>query len=89
MIARRVIQLLKPFDVRCLVYDPYLSDGEMTKLGVELRSLKEIFEMSDVVSIHTPLLPETQGMIRGKMVETMKPGATLINTARGGFNSRK
>jgi len=84
MIARRVIQLLKPFDVRCVVYDPYLTESEINDLGVELCSLQKIFEWSDVVSIHTPLLPETQGMIRGNMVEAMKPQATLINTARGG-----
>jgi phosphoglycerate dehydrogenase-like enzyme len=84
MIARRLIQLLKPFDVRCVVYDPYVTESEMKELGVELCSLHEIFERSDVISIHTPLLPETRGMIRGKMVEAMKPGATLINTARGG-----
>jgi phosphoglycerate dehydrogenase-like enzyme len=83
MIARRLIQLLKPFDVRCLVYDPFVTESEMNELGVELCSLQEIFDLSDVVSIHTPLLPETRGMIRGQMVEAMKPGATLVNTARG------
>jgi phosphoglycerate dehydrogenase-like enzyme len=84
MIGRRVIQLLKPFDVRCVVYDPYVNKSEMNELGVEVCSLDEIFERSDIVSIHTPLLPETQGMISGRMVEAMKPGATLINTARAG-----
>jgi len=83
MTARRLIELLKPFEVRCLAYDPYVTEKEMSELGVELCSLQELFERSDVVSIHTPLLPETRGLIRGKLVEKMKPGATLVNTARG------
>ena len=84
MVARRLVQLLKPFDVHCLVYDPYVTEGEMAELGLELCSLQQIFERSDVVSIHTPLLPETAGFINGKLVSALKPGATLINTARGG-----
>jgi len=84
MTARRLIQLLKPFDVHCVVYDPYVTESEMRKLGVEPCTLEAIFERSDVVSIHTPLLPETKGLVNGKLIESMKPSATLINTARGG-----
>ena len=85
MIARRLIHLLKPFEVRCLVYDPFVNEKEMSDIGAELCSLQDIFEQSDVVSIHTPLLPETRGLVRGRLIEAMKPGATLINTARGGL----
>jgi phosphoglycerate dehydrogenase-like enzyme len=84
MIARQLIRLLKRFEVRCLVYDPFVTEKEVADLGAELCSLQEIFQRSDVVSIHTPLLPETRGMIKGRMIDAMKPGATLINTARGG-----
>jgi phosphoglycerate dehydrogenase-like enzyme len=85
MIARQLVQLLKAFDVRCLVYDPFVTEEEMADLGAELCSLQEVFEQSDVVSLHTPLLPETRGMVRGRLIESMKPGSTLINTARGGL----
>jgi phosphoglycerate dehydrogenase-like enzyme len=41
------------------------------------------FQRADVISLHTPELPETLGMISGELFAAMKPGATFINTARG------
>jgi len=82
-IARRLVALLRPFSVRILVHDPYLSGPEAARLGVEKASLNEVFEESEVVSIHTPWLPETERMIRGHHFERMRTGATFINTARG------
>ena len=83
MIARRVIELLKPFDIRCIVYDPFLSEVAADKLGVELCTLDEVFAYGDVVSLHAPDKPETCGMITGDHFLAMKPNATFINTARG------
>jgi phosphoglycerate dehydrogenase-like enzyme len=83
MIARRVIELLKAFEVNCIVYCPFLTEAEAAGLGVEKCSLAEVFHRSDVVSIHTPLLPETTGLITGDLIASMKEGATLINTSRG------
>lgn len=82
MIARRLIELLKPFDIDCLVYDPFLSPEEAGELGVTLCSLDEVFAESDVVSLHAPDKPETWGMITGGHFAMMKSGATFINTAR-------
>jgi phosphoglycerate dehydrogenase-like enzyme len=84
MIARRVIELLKSFDLRCIVYCPFLTEESAAELGVERASLRDVFRRSDVVSIHTPMLPETAGLITGELISSMKEGATLINTARGG-----
>lgn len=81
-IARKVAQLLKPFDLHIMAYDPFISPQEAAELGVELVSLEALFERSDVVSIHTPSLPETLNMIDRPLLERMKPGATFINTAR-------
>jgi phosphoglycerate dehydrogenase-like enzyme len=89
MIARRLIRLMKAFDVNCVVYDPFITPAEAAELGVELCSLFEVFHRSDVVSLHTPYLPETVGLISGQLIESMKPGATLINTARGGLIREK
>jgi phosphoglycerate dehydrogenase-like enzyme len=50
---------------------------------VELCSLEDIFRRSDVVSLHTPWLKETEGMVTGAHFELMKSGAVFINTARG------
>ena len=83
MIARRVQESLSRCDLRVLVYCPFLSEAEAAALGVELRSLDEVFQESDVVSLHTPNLPETRGLITGEHFESMKEGATFINTARG------
>jgi phosphoglycerate dehydrogenase-like enzyme len=83
MIGRRVVELLRPFDLKVIAYDPYVTLQEAADLNVELCSLDEIFQRSDVVSLHTPWLRETEGMIKGAHLASMKPHATFINTARG------
>ncbi len=83
MIGRRVAEFLKLLDVNVLAYDPYLTDQIAAELGVRLCSLDEIFHCSDVVSLHTPWLPETENLIRGHHFLSMKPNASFINTARG------
>lgn len=83
MIARKVAEMLAAYDVRVLVYCPYLDDVEAAVQGVERASLAEIFRESDVVSVHTPVLAETRGLIDGPLVASMKPDAALINTSRG------
>jgi phosphoglycerate dehydrogenase-like enzyme len=81
-IARRLITLLKPFDLRCIVYDPFLTRSEAAALGVELCTLEQAFREGDVVSLHAPDKPQTKGMINGEHFSAMKEGATFINTAR-------
>jgi phosphoglycerate dehydrogenase-like enzyme len=83
MIGRLVRERLRTFDVEVLAYDPYVDPVEAAKLGVELVSLDELFSECDVVSLHTPWLKETEGMIEGRHFERMKPRASFINTARG------
>jgi phosphoglycerate dehydrogenase-like enzyme len=82
-IGRLVLERLKPFNLKVVVYDPFLQEEEAAELNVELASLNEVFRRADVVSLHTPLLPETVGMIREEHFAAMKPNATFINTARG------
>lgn len=82
-VGRLVLERLRSFDLKVLVHDPYLSAEHATALGVEAVSLDEAFRLAEIVSLHTPLLPETHGLIRGKHFAAMKPGATFINTARG------
>lgn len=82
-IGRRVADSLRRHDLRVLGYDPYCSAAEAADLGIELAGLEEIFACADVVSLHTPLLDDTRGMITGRHFAAMKPGATFINTARG------
>jgi phosphoglycerate dehydrogenase-like enzyme len=82
-IGRRVINLLKPFDLDLVLFDPFLNVAEAQKLGVHLVSLDELMLVSDVISLHAPSLPQTRHMIGADALARMKAGATLINTARG------
>jgi phosphoglycerate dehydrogenase-like enzyme len=83
MDGRLVRERLRPFDLRVVAYDPYVTPEEARVIGVDLMSLEDLFESSEVVSLHSPLLPETEGMILGSHVASMKWNATLINTSRG------
>jgi phosphoglycerate dehydrogenase-like enzyme len=83
MIGRLVVQRLSILDVKILAYDPFVTAEEAAELGVELASLEEVFANSDVVSLHTPWLPETEKMINGALFRSMKEGAAFINTSRG------
>jgi phosphoglycerate dehydrogenase-like enzyme len=81
--ARTLLNMLWIFDLRLIAYDPFVDTAEAEQLGLELVTLDELFSRSDVVSLHTPLLPETTGIITGRHLASMKPDATFINTARG------
>jgi phosphoglycerate dehydrogenase-like enzyme len=83
MIGARVARLMQPFDMKVIAYDPFASAERAAELKLELVSLEDVFRRSDVISLHTPWLPETVGMINGRLLSSMKAGATLINTARG------
>lgn len=82
-VGRLVRERLRPFDLNVLAYDPYLNYRDADDLDLELVSLEELFSRSDVVSVHTPLLDGTRGLITGALIEAMPHGATFINTARG------
>lgn len=82
-IARKLIDLLKPFDVEILASCPFLTVEEAQKLGVQLVDMETLFRESDVVSMHTALVEETVGMVTGDHLRLMKPFSTLINSSRG------
>ncbi|WP_232376237.1 hydroxyacid dehydrogenase [Amycolatopsis aidingensis] len=83
LIGRRVIELLRPYDLRVLLHDPYVTPEEAAELGAQAVGIGELFARSDVVSVHTPLLPATRGLVSRNLIATMRPDAVLINTARG------
>ncbi|MBO8184601.1 hydroxyacid dehydrogenase [Streptomyces spirodelae] len=83
LIGRRVIELLAAHDLRVLLYDPYVDAARAAELGAAKVELAELFASSDVVSVHTPLLPETRGLVSGELLALLRDGGTLINTARG------
>jgi D-3-phosphoglycerate dehydrogenase len=64
--------------------DPLLA-GEAIPPGVRRLEMDDLLEVSDVISLHVPVLPETRGLISASAVDQMKPGVWLINTSRGGL----
>jgi phosphoglycerate dehydrogenase-like enzyme len=82
-IGRRVIALLRPFDLDLAVHDPFLTERAAGELGIPALPLDELVARSDVLSLHAPALPETRHLMDGRRLALMPDGATLVNTARG------
>jgi D-3-phosphoglycerate dehydrogenase / 2-oxoglutarate reductase len=80
-----VAQRLNAFGMRVIAYDPYVSRDRAAQMGVELASLVEVLARADVVTVHLPKTPETTGLIGERELAAMRPGARLVNTARGGL----
>jgi len=75
--------------MKVIAYDPFLSEDAAAKLGVELVQLPEIFRRSDAITLHVPLNEQTRNMVAAPQIAQMKPGALLINCARGGLVDEK
>lgn len=82
-IGSTIVKLLQPFGVRILANDPVVSDELIKKYGVIFTTKEEVFGASDVVSLNLFYSPEVHHLINKKTLSLMKPGAFLINTARG------
>lgn len=82
-IARKVAERGRAFGLRVIAADPYIDEAAMAREGVEKVSLDDLLSRSDIVSLHTPLTPETRGLINAAAFARMKPDAILINTSRG------
>lgn len=82
-IGRRVIELLRPFDLVPALCDPYVDTAGAAALGVPLLPLDDLLRTSDVVTIHAPDTPETRHLIGARELALMPDGAVLVNTARG------
>ena len=82
-IGRNVSRRLQALDVHVLAYDPYADSEAAADCGCELVPLDELFRRSNVLSVHTPRLPETEGMVTADLLRSLPSGASFINTARG------
>ncbi|WP_329049392.1 hydroxyacid dehydrogenase [Streptomyces violaceus] len=82
-IGRRVLELLRPFDLRPALTDPYAGEEEAAALGVPLLPLDDLLRTSGIVTVHAPETPETHHLIGRRELALMPDGAVLINTARG------
>lgn len=83
VIARLVRERLRSFEVEVIVYDPFLDEAEARREGMRKVGLDELFATADAVSVHTPHLPETVGLIQGQHFNRLRAGACFVNTARG------
>jgi phosphoglycerate dehydrogenase-like enzyme len=85
-IGKEVARRLRGFDVRVLYYDPMRATADVEQgLGVTYADLDALVREADIVSLHLPLMPQTANIIDTKRIAAMKPGAVLINCARGGL----
>jgi len=82
-VGRLTAEKLGGYDLEVLAYDPFATPESAAALGVRLLPLEDLFAQSDVVSLHTPWLPETENLVGESLLRSMKSGATILNTSRG------
>jgi len=85
-IARKTIELLRAFGMKQpLAFDPFATTEMAASAGARLVTLDQLLQQADFVSIHCPLTDKTRDLIGSRELALMKPGACLLNTARGGI----
>ena len=84
-IGRIVGRLLVAFGARVLVYDPYASADALAADGVVQVDLDDLLDRSDIVSLHARLTPETTHILDETALRRLRPGAIVVNSARGGL----
>jgi len=82
-VAQEVTRRLLAFGVKVVYSDPYVTEEQVKELRAVRMELRDLLRISDIVSIHCGLTPETEHLIGREQLREMKPGAYLINTARG------
>ncbi len=83
-IGAAVAERAKAFGMQIIAYDPVLTSDEIGKRGGKPVSLDDLLTMSDFITLHIPLTPESMGIINTAAFEKMKPGVRIICAARGG-----
>jgi D-3-phosphoglycerate dehydrogenase len=78
-----VAERLAAFRMRVIAYDPYVPAARAAQLGVRLVGLDELLAQSDFISVHLPRNPETVGLLGERELRLVKPGARIVNAARG------
>ena len=80
-----VAQLAQGLRMKVVAFDPHIRPELVEKMGGRLLDLDELLACSDYISIHTPLTPETKGLLNKELFQKMKDGVILVNCARGGI----
>ena len=88
-IGRRVGELARAFKMDVVAYDPYLKQEDFEKEHAKGLSTEELLKVSDYVTIHVPLTPETKDLVSAKSIEYMKDDCIVLNMSRGGIVNEK
>jgi len=81
IVAERAVGLR----MKVIGYDPFVTAETAARIGVELVTLEQMYPRADYITIHTPLIPETRGLIGRDAIAKMKKGVRIVNCARGGI----
>ena len=84
-IGQRVARVARALDMDVVAFDPFLPEDRAAGLGIPLAPLEEVLATADVVTLHLPRTPQTAGLLGRQALASMKPGARIINAARGGI----
>lgn len=84
-IGRVVASRARAMGMTIVAYDPFIAQEQARDLEIELAPLDEVYSRADFLTVHTPLTAETRGIINSEVLAKMKPGARIINCARGGL----
>lgn len=84
-IGQLVATMVRPFEMRTLVFDPFVAEDTAKQLQAELVDLETLVSQADFICLHCAETPETTGLINRELMEKVKRGAYLINLARGGI----
>lgn len=84
-IGREVAYRMQAYGMTTIGYDPMVSAEEAAKSNIEYMQLDKLWPLADFVTVHTPLIPQTKGMINEKVFSGCKAGMKVVNVARGGI----
>ena len=85
-IGREVASRARAFDMNVVAFDPFLTDDQAEALKIKrVETVDEMLPLIDYLTVHTPLTPETKGLIGMEQLDKVKPGLRVINVARGGI----
>lgn len=82
-ISRHLLNMLKPFQTRVLLYSNHTTAEEAARLGVQKATLEEMFSTCDIISLHCARNPANYHLVDRRLLDMMKPGALIVNTSRG------
>jgi len=84
-IGALVVERALGLKMKVIAFDPYLTDERAIKLGVEKVELDVLFKRSDAITLHTPLVESTKGIVSRERLAMAKKGMIIVNCARGGL----